>query len=89
MSARYIRCQKWDPQIIPKEETWRGVGPNSTALHFENFRRAVKERKQPVEDALAGHRAAAVAHMINLSAEKKAPVYWDLSKETMTTDRKP
>jgi predicted dehydrogenase len=75
--------QKWDPRVIEGSQRWSGVGPDSTTLHFENFRKAVKERKQPVEDVFSGHRAAAVAHMINLSAAKKRPVYWDRSRDTI------
>ncbi len=74
---------KWEPKTVPGSERWGGVGPNSTILHFENFQKAVKERKQPVEDVLAGHRAASVAHMINASASTKKPIYWDRARETV------
>ncbi|MFN7270556.1 MAG: Gfo/Idh/MocA family oxidoreductase [bacterium] len=77
------RPNRWDPNVLPEEENWRGVGRNSTALHLENFVKAVKSRQQPVEDALAGHRAAAVPHMINLAAKLNKPVYWDRSKENL------
>ena len=77
------RPNRWDPNVLPEEESWRGVGRNSTALHLENFVKAVKSRQQPVEDALAGHRAAAVPHMINLAAKLNKPVYWDRSKENL------
>ncbi len=73
--------QRWDPQVIQSEENWRGLGRNSTVLHFENFQKAIKDRKQPDEDVFAGHRAAAVAHMINLSASKKMPVRWDRTRD--------
>jgi predicted dehydrogenase len=73
--------QKWDPKIIPGAEHWSGVGRNTTVLHFEQFQRSVKDRKQPPEDVFAGHRAAAVAHMINMSAARKKPVYWDRSRD--------
>jgi predicted dehydrogenase len=75
--------QKWDPRVIEGSQRWGGVGRDTTTLHFENFQKAVKERKQPVEDVFAGHRAAAVAHMINLSASKKKPVYWDRSRDNV------
>ncbi len=75
--------QRWDPKVIQTEESWRGLGRNSTALHFESLQKAIKERKQPVEDVFAGHRAAAVAHMINISASKKKPVYWDRSRDSV------
>jgi predicted dehydrogenase len=73
----------WDPKVLSGSEEWSGVGRNSTVLHFENFQKAVKDRKQPVEDVYAGHRAAAVAHMINLSASKKEGVSWDHSRENI------
>ena len=66
---------------------WSGVGRNATALHFENFQRCVRERKQPVEDVWAGHRAAAVAHMINLSAQQKRPGYWDRSRDNLKAQK--
>ncbi len=68
---------RWEPKILDGEERWSAVGPNSTTLHFENFQKAIKDRKQPVEDVLAGHRAAAVAHMVNTSAMLKKPLWWD------------
>jgi predicted dehydrogenase len=72
---------RWDPTVIEGAEHWNGLGRNSTVLHFESFQKAVKERKQPVEDVFAGHRAAAVAHMINQAASKKTPVFWDRSRD--------
>ena len=74
---------RWDPKVIEGEERWNGVGRNSTMLHFEVFQKAVRDRKQPVEDVYAGHRAAAVAHMVNLSAKQKKPVYWDRSRDNI------
>jgi predicted dehydrogenase len=74
---------RWEPKVLEGEERWGAVGRNSTILHFENFEKAVKDRKQPVEDVYAGHRAAAVAHMINWSAKHKKPVYWDRSRDNV------
>ena len=67
----------------PDEERWSGVGRNSVTLHFENFQKAIRERKQPVEDVYAGHRAAAVPHMINLSVKNKKRVLWDRSRDNI------
>ena len=53
--------ERWDPKVIEGEERWNGLGRKSTMLHFENFQKAIRDRKQPVEDVYAGHRAAAVA----------------------------
>jgi predicted dehydrogenase len=70
-----------DPEVQAQEESWRGVGRDTTTLHFESFEKAVRSRQQPVEDALTGHRAAAVPHMINLAASQNRPVYWDRTRE--------
>ncbi|MBO0797749.1 MAG: Gfo/Idh/MocA family oxidoreductase [Blastocatellia bacterium] len=75
--------QRWDPKTVQTGETWRGLGRDSTALHLERFQKAVKERSQPVEDVFAGHRAAAVAHMINASASQKKPIFWDRSRDNV------
>ncbi|HEY7180421.1 MAG TPA: Gfo/Idh/MocA family oxidoreductase [Blastocatellia bacterium] len=75
--------QRWDPKVIEGEERWSGLGRNSVILHFENFQKAVRDRKQPAEDVYAGHRAAAVAHMINWSAKNKKPVFWDRSRDNV------
>lgn len=75
--------RRWEPRVIEGEERWGSVGPDSTTLHFQNFQKAVRERKQPVEDVYAGHRAAAVAHMVNWSAKHKKPVYWDRSRDNL------
>ncbi len=75
--------RRWDPRVIEGAQHWNGIGRNATALHFENLQKAIKERKPPIEDVFAGHRAAAVAHMINLSASGKKPVYWDRSRDNL------
>jgi predicted dehydrogenase len=75
--------RRWDPKVIEGERRWSGIGRNTNVLHFENFQKAIKDRKQPVEDVFAGHRAAAVAHMINLSAKLKRPVYWDRERDNV------
>ena len=74
---------RWDPKVVEGEERWNGVGRNSTMLHFENFQKAIRDRKQPAEDVYAGHRAAAVAHMINRSAKQQKPIYWDRSRDNI------
>lgn len=75
--------RKWKPQVITGEEHWGSVGPNANTLHLENFQNAVRDRKQPVEDVFAGHRAASVAHMINLAAKHEKPIYWDRAKDNI------
>lgn len=77
------RPNQWEPQVFSGEERWSGAGPNANVLHFEAFQKAVRDRKQPVEDVWAGHRAAAVAHMVNLAAKHKKPVYWDRERDKL------
>jgi predicted dehydrogenase len=86
-----------DPKVIASErpgqlgssvyesgdERWVGQGADANVLHLEAFQRAVRERKQPVEDALFGHRAASVAHMINQSAREKRALQWDRSRDRL------
>jgi len=48
--------------------------------HFHNFFDSVRTRKQPVEDAVFGFRAAGAALLANLSYEKDAVVHWDPEK---------
>ncbi len=71
------------PLSLEGNITYNEKGPESTVLHFLNFYESVKTRKPPVEDASAGHHAAACAHMINISAEKKKFVFWDFEKDTI------
>jgi predicted dehydrogenase len=45
--------------------------------HFKNFFDSVRTRKEPVENAVFGYRAAGAALLSNLSAEKGQVVHWD------------
>lgn len=45
--------------------------------HFKNFFDSVRTRKQPVEDAVFGYRAAGAALLSNMSAEKGQVVRWN------------
>jgi Predicted dehydrogenases and related proteins len=45
--------------------------------HFSNFFNSVRTRKQPVEDAVFGYRAAGAALLSNLSIERGQVVNWD------------
>jgi predicted dehydrogenase len=75
--------RKWAPQVVEGQERWNEVGRETTVVHFENFFAAVRSRRPPVEDALVGHRAASVAHLINLSAKQKKIVSWDRSRDNL------
>jgi predicted dehydrogenase len=45
--------------------------------HFKNFFASVRMRKQPVEDAVFGYRAAGAALLSNLSMERGQIIKWD------------
>jgi len=49
--------------------------------HVGHFLESIRTRKPHWEDSLAGHHAAACAHMINLSAKRKRVVEWDFAKD--------
>ncbi|MBP1634686.1 MAG: iolG 16 [Acidobacteria bacterium] len=73
----------WDPKMAAGSESWVPEGRDDTYTHIANFFASVRSRKQPVEDALFGHRAAACAHMVNRSIREKAFVEWDAANERM------
>jgi predicted dehydrogenase len=73
--------QTWQPTVLDDEKQWEARGKDATVLHFEGFFNSVRTRKEPVETALVGHRAAAVAHMVNESAKKNKTIHWDFERE--------
>jgi hypothetical protein len=76
--------ETWPGQISAGEESWQPEGRDAGYLHVENFLASVRTRKQPVEDALFGHRAASCAHMVNRSIREKRMVDWDFAAEKTT-----
>jgi predicted dehydrogenase len=73
----------WPSQMQSQGESWREVGPDSTVIHVARFFDSVRTRKASVQDGRAGHHAAAVAHMVNESVKRKAPVTWDFEKDVL------
>lgn len=73
----------WDARVNGGTESWTTEGRDDTYVHIANFFSSVRSRKQPVEDALFGHRAAACAHMVNRSIREKRVVEWDAAAERM------
>jgi predicted dehydrogenase len=73
----------WPQQVESQGETWTEIGPDSTQVHLARFFESVRTRKPTVEDGHAGHHAAAVAHMVNESIKRKAPVSWDFEKDVL------
>ena len=83
-----------DPKVRDAEQPWtresralfagdryREEGVDSTIPHLAHFLDSMRTRKPYWEDALAGHRAAACAHMINQSARERKVVEWDSRRE--------
>ncbi len=75
--------ETWPSQMQSQGESWVEVGPDSTVIHVARFFDSVRTRKPCVEDGRAGHHAAAVAHMVNESIKRKAPVAWDFEKDVL------
>ncbi len=73
----------WKPRMEQATETWGEEGVDPTYTHLENFFQSVRTRKEPVENALIGHRAAACAHLVNMSLRESRAVQWDFGKETL------
>lgn len=73
----------WPSKVQPAAETFHERGPSADVLHMQHFMDSVRSRKPTVEDALAGHRAAACAHMVNRSAETRKLVEWDFDRDTI------
>jgi predicted dehydrogenase len=81
-----------DPKVIATEvepakrprkepEHFKDEGPEPTFAHFGHFFDSVRSRQPYWENAVAGHHAAACAHMINLSAQERRVVAWDFAKD--------
>ncbi len=68
------------PSGPPPEEVQKFAAPAEYADnydHFHNFFDSMRTRKQPVEDATFGFRAAGAALLSNLSVERDSVVHWD------------
>ncbi|HVN78095.1 MAG TPA: Gfo/Idh/MocA family oxidoreductase [Terriglobia bacterium] len=73
----------WAPKVQQGMERWEETGQESTVAHFQSFVECVRTRTPPLEDALRGHRAAAVAHLVNLSYKQKRMIEWDFDRESV------
>jgi predicted dehydrogenase len=74
-------ASSWVPKVSLGMERWEEDGKDAVVTHLEQFFECVRQRRQPLEDALTGHRAAAVAHLVNLSYQQKRLVSWDYQQE--------
>lgn len=68
-------------RVVPMGERYAGAGVDSTVTHLAHFLDAVRTRRPYWEDAVAGHHAAACAHMINLAAREQRVVAWDFDHD--------
>jgi len=64
-------------RLRPSSESYLAEGVDSTVSHFANWLKGIRTRQGHWEDAQVGHRAAACAHMLNLSAREERVVKWD------------
>ncbi|MFC1537320.1 Gfo/Idh/MocA family protein [Gemmatimonadota bacterium] len=64
-----------------KPEVIRCERANATTVHMQNFVDCVRNRNTPEESAEVGHRAAAVAHMVNRSIDTGSSVMWDFDNQ--------
>jgi len=65
----------------PEPQRFDDKGPDPTELHFGHFFESVRSRQPYWEDAVAGHHAAACAHLINLSARERRMTEWDFTRD--------
>jgi predicted dehydrogenase len=69
----------------PEPQRFKDDGADPTVAHFGHFFDSVRTRKPYWEDAVAGHHAAACAHLINLSAREKRQTEWDFNRDDIKT----
>ena len=71
----------WPQKTVAATEQYRQEGIDTTVPHMANWLASIRTRRPYWEDATAGHRAAACAHMINRSARERRMVEWDYAKD--------
>ncbi len=80
------RPNRQPQKVLAGQEEWKEIGLSDTVPHLQNFAKAIRTRQQPYENAVVGHRAAAVAHMVNISAKQKKTILWDRNKDAVKAD---
>lgn len=68
-------------QLVEGGSEWREQGQDASIIHFWHFLNSVRTRQAYWEDAVAGHHAAACAHMVNQSVRTGRLVAWDFAKD--------
>jgi len=75
--AKYPTIHATGEPPLATERYQAPQGYSDSYDHFSNFFDSVRTRKQPVEDAVFGYRAAGAALLSNLSYEKDKIVHWN------------
>ena len=72
-----------EPGKLPRKqpEHFKDEGSEPKVAHLGHFFDSVRSRQPYWENEVAGHHAAACAHMINLSAGERRGVEWDFGKD--------
>ena len=71
----------WNARMVDAETAFREQGRDATVDHFGHLLESIRTRKPYWQDAGAGHRAAACAHMVNRSVTTGKMVEWDFAKD--------
>jgi predicted dehydrogenase len=69
--------RSWTPRMRKESEAFGEVGQDATFVHMARFFESVRLGKPVVEDGPMGHRAAAAAHLVNLSIRQRRPMDWN------------
>jgi predicted dehydrogenase len=71
----------WKPKVVEGPQQFQEQGLDPTVSHLGHWLESIRTRKPYWEDASAGHRAAACAHMVNLSTQQRRQVEWDFARD--------
>ena len=76
-NARAEYKNQREPQLELQQQRFDEIGFDATYVHLKTFFDSMRTRKAPNEPVEVGHRAAAVAHMINQSYRESRAVRWN------------
>ena len=68
-------------KLVDGGTEWREQGQDATIIHVWHFLNSVRTHQPYWEDAVAGHHAAACAHMVNQSVRSGRLIAWDFGKD--------
>jgi predicted dehydrogenase len=67
------------PRLVNGPAVFREQGQDPTVTHFGHWLNSIRTRQPYWQDAAAGHRAAACAHMVNRSVKTGRLAEWDFA----------